>query len=387
MTSSFGATEQKRTFMENIAMDIDHHLAPPQQPQTTEKAAAIINGELVELRDWTPTVRQLLAASGHQPTTEYAFLRWPEHGPTEELGLDEVVNLPREGTAPCQFLAIQADGVRYFVFNDERYAWAGNLTENDVRKVGRVSVSMDIVLEQHGKPDLVLNPGTPIDLSAPGVERLRTQKRSWKLDVHGVVIEVDHPTILVRDALIKADIDPNAGWTIRLKIRGEPKRKVTLDDVIDLTHPGIERLKLIEDKINNGEAAAPIQRQFRLLDKDEQYLDSCGLLWETVDDRRRWLLVHHYPLPDGYTEKSCCLAIEVPQNYPAAEIDMFYCLPHLVLVRGTSIPQTEYRQVIQGREFQRWSRHRDPGQWSPVRDSVLSHLGLVEESICREVAQ
>ncbi|HHW1804905.1 TPA: multiubiquitin domain-containing protein [Pseudomonas aeruginosa] len=383
---SFGITEQNRTSMENMAMNTDHHLDNSQQPQAARKAAAIINGELVELHDWTPTVRQLLAASGNQPATEYAFLRWPDHGPTEELGLEEVVNLPREGATP-QFLAIQADGVRYFVLNDERYAWAGDLTESDVRKVGRVPASMDIVLEQHGEPDLVLNLGEPIDLSEPGVERLRTQKRSWKLDVHGVVIEIDQPTIVVRDALIKAEIDPNAGWTIRLKVRGEPKRKVTLDDTIDLTHPGIERLKLIEDKINNGEAAAPVQRQFRLLDKDEQYLDSRRLQWETVDDGRRWLLIHNYPLPDGYTDKSCCLAIEVPQNYPAAEIDMFYCLPHLVLDRGTDIPQTEYRQVIQGREFQRWSRHREPGQWSPTRDSVLSHLGLVEESICREVAQ
>ncbi len=367
-------------------MNSDHHIDSSQQQQATGKAAAIINGVLSEFQDWTPTARQLLTASGHQPTPEYAFLSWPENGPTSELGLDEVVELPREGPLR-QFLAIRADGVRYFVFNDERYAWAGDLTENDVRKVGRVPASMDVVLEQHGKPDLVLDQGMPIDLSAPGVERLRTQKRSWKLDVHGVMIEVDQPTILVRDALINADIDPNAGWTIRLKIRGEPKRKVTLDDMIDLSYPGIERLKLIEDKINNGEAATPIQRQFRLLDKDEQYLDSCGLLWETVNDGRRWLLVHHYLLPDGYTEKSCCLAIEVPQNYPVAEIDMFYCLPHLALVCGTKIPQTENRQVIQGREFQRWSRHRDPGQWSAVRDSVMSHLGLVEESICREVAQ
>ncbi|WP_457853921.1 E2/UBC family protein [Pseudomonas aeruginosa] len=61
--------------------------------------------------------------------------------------------------------------------------------------------------------------------------------------------------------------------------------------------------------------------------------------------------------------------------------------PPLVLASGVQIPQTEYRQVVNGIEFQRWSRHRNQGQWSPTRDSVLSHIGLVEESIARELGQ
>ncbi|MDM9652472.1 multiubiquitin domain-containing protein [Stutzerimonas kunmingensis] len=367
-------------------MTIDHPLDSSLQPSAARKATAKINGELIELHDWTPTVRQLLAASGHQPATEYAFLRWPDQGATEELSLDEVVNLPSEGRV-AEFLAIHADGVFYFVLNDERFAWAGRLTETDVRRVARIPDNMDIMLERRSEPDLVLEHGAMIDLAAPGVERLRIQKRRWKLDVHGVVIESDQPTITVREALVKANIDPNAGWSIRLKVHGEPKRKVGLDDTIDLTHPGIERLKLLEDKINNGEAVAPIQRHFRLLEKDEAYLDNCGLHWETMDDGRRWLLISNFPVPSGYHQDRCCLAIEIPQNYPVAEIDMFYCDPPLTLASGAGIPQTEYRQMILNRAFQRWSRHREPGQWSPVRDSVLSHLGLVEESMAREIGQ
>jgi len=367
-------------------MTTDLPLTPSHQPNTGRSAVVKINGEIVDVRDWTPTARQILAAAGLQPITEYVLLSWPEHGPTEELGLDETIPLPRNG-AVAEFLAMQADAVFYFMLNDERFAWAGPLTTEDVRKVGRLPNTMEVWLERRDEPDMELKEGAVVDLLAPGVERIYSRRRKWKLDVHGVLIESLEPEIIVRDALLLAGIDPDQGWIIRLKVRGEPKREVGLADSIDLTKPGIERLQLISDTINNGEIACSVRRDFALLAKDETYLDARGLFWETVDDGRRWLLIRDYPVPNGYLQASTCLAIEIPQNYPVAEIDMFYCSPPLVLASGAQIPQTEYRQVVNGIEFQRWSRHRNQGQWSPTRDSVLSHIGLVEESIARELGQ
>lgn len=367
-------------------MTTDLPLVPSHQPNTGRSAVVKINGEIVDVRDWTPTARQVLAAAGLQPIIEYVLLSWPEHGPTEELGLDEAIPLPRNG-AVLEFLAMQADAVFYFMLNDERFAWAAALTAEDVRKVGRVPVTMELWLERRDEPDMQLEMGDAVDLLAPGVERIYTRRRKWKLDVHGVLIESPEPQIIVRDALILAGIDPDQGWIIRLKVRGEPKREVSLADNIDLTKPGIERLQLLSDTINNGEIACSVRRDFALLEKDEAYLDARGLFWETIDDGRRWLMLRDFPVPQGYLQASTCLAVEIPQNYPTAEIDMFYCQPTLTLASGTKIPQTECRQVINGLEFQRWSRHRNPGQWSPARDSVLSHLGLVEESIARELGQ
>ena len=365
----------------DLSLDPSH-----QQPDTSRSAAVKVNGETVAVDDWTPTARQILTAAGLQPVTEYALLSWPEHGATEELGLDESIPLPRNG-AIAEFLAMQADGVFYFMLNDQRFAWAGSLTGEDVRKVGRVPATMELWLERRDEPDVQLEAEDAVDLLAPGVERIYTRRRKWQLDVHGVLIESLEPEIIVRDALLLAGIDPDQGWIIRLKVRGEPKREVGLADSIDLTKPGIERLQLISDTINNGEVACSVRRDFALLAKDETYLDARGLFWETVDDGRRWLLIRDYPVPKGYLQASTCLAIEIPQNYPIAEIDMFYCNPPLVLASGAQIPQTEYRQVVNGIEFQRWSRHRNQGQWSPTRDSVLSHIGLVEESIARELGQ
>lgn len=348
-----------------------------------------VNGELLRLSDWSPTSRQILAAADLQPTTEYALLHWPEHGPTQELGLEEVMELPRHGVV-AEFFGIRADGVLYFVLDDERYAWAGCLTETEIRRVGRVAADRELWLERRDEPDLLLDPGAIVDLSSRGVERLYTALGEcpvWQLDVHGVVISSHEPTINVRMALEQAGIDPDLGWNIRLKVQGQPKRPVELTDNIDLTTPGIERLKLIPKNINNGENAQQIRRQFALLAKDEAYLTGLGLFWETIYDGRRWLLITGYALPAGYQQVSCSVAIEIPQNYPTAELDMFYCDPPLTRISGTQIPQTEHHQIIDGRTFQRWSRHRSAGDWSPQRDSVLSHMGMVEESIAKEVEQ
>ncbi|MCP3404055.1 E2/UBC family protein [Bradyrhizobium sp. CCGB01] len=207
--------------------------------------------------------------------------------------------------------------------------------------------------------------------------------RTWKLNVQGVVIDSRSPQIVVRDAIKLAGFDPDADWIIVLKVAGEPRKEVDLNATIDLSHPGVEKLRLTPRQINNGEAAAPCRRDFALLPQDEVHLDRLGLRWETIiDGARRWLLLRAYPLPPGYTVAVTDLAIEVPVSYPGAQLDMFYCHPHLALRNGQSIPQVQCIESLNGIGFQRWSRHR---QWDSARDNVSTHLALVEESLRREV--
>lgn len=206
----------------------------------------------------------------------------------------------------------------------------------------------------------------------------------WKLNVQGVVVESKSPTIIVEAALRLAGIDPTQGWIVVLKIRGE-KRQVQLGDSIDLSLPGIERLRLTPKQINNGDGQAAPLRDFELLPKDKLFLDGCGYEWQTVNVGRRWLIISAYPLPAGYDRATCDLAIEIPGMYPAAELDMFYCNPPIRRADGVAIEKADVKQQIAGVTFQRWSRHRAPGIWSPRHDGVATHLGLVEESIAREV--
>jgi hypothetical protein len=205
----------------------------------------------------------------------------------------------------------------------------------------------------------------------------------WKLNVQGVIIESSQPKILVRDAIKLAGFDPDAGWIVVLKVAGEPRKEVDLNATIDLTHPGVEKLRLTPRQINNGEAAAPRRHDFALLPQDEVQLDRLDLGWETIiDGARRWLLIRSYPLPQGYTVGAADIVIEVPAGYPGAQLDMFYCYPHLALANGQAIPQVQCIESVTGIGFQRWSRHR---QWDSARDNVGTHLALVEESLRREV--
>lgn len=205
----------------------------------------------------------------------------------------------------------------------------------------------------------------------------------WKLNVQGVIIESSHPTILVRDAIKKAGFDPAAAWIIVLKVAGEPKKPVDLTTEIDLRHPGIEKLRLMPKQIDNGEAPLPRRLDFALLPQDEDHLDRLGLRWEALlDGQRRWVMLPNYPLPAGYTVAHTHIAIEIPTTYPAAQLDMFYCHPALTRQRGGAIPQTEHVETICGIAHQRWSRHR---QWDSSRDTLATHLALVDESLRREI--
>jgi hypothetical protein len=207
----------------------------------------------------------------------------------------------------------------------------------------------------------------------------------WKLNVQGIIIETPHPEIVVRQAIKQAGFNPDTPWIIVLKIAGEPKKEVDLSYVIDLRHEGIEKLRLTPRQINNGEISNPRRVEFALLPQDEDHLDHLGLRWETlIDGGRRWLIIRNYPLPPGYQVAMADIAIEVPVSYPSAQLDMFYCHPALVLGSGAAIPQTQHMETITSRPFQRWSRHR---QWDAARDTLATHLALIDESLRREVGQ
>ena len=204
----------------------------------------------------------------------------------------------------------------------------------------------------------------------------------WKLNVQGVTIESPYPEITVRRAIELAAFNPETPWIIILKVAGEPKKQVDLSYVIDLRREGIEKLRLTPRQINNGEAAAR-RLEFLLLPQDQAHLDRLGLQWETlVDAGRRWLILRNYPVPAGYRAAAVDIAIEVPVSYPGAQLDMFYCHPALAVQSGATIPQTEHMETITGLRFQRWSRHR---QWDPARDTLATHLALVDEALRREV--
>ena len=339
----------------------------------------------VPVTDRTPTARQLLAAMNLSPHNEYVVLQWLPGGDIEEVRPEELIDMS-DATTP-KLIVAKSDRTYRLVLNDHSLEWPdAEISGEALRTLGAIDANLQIFLARDDEADRLIEAGDKVNLRAEGVETLYAKSKEWKLNVQGVVIESEVAEISVRDAIAKAGFSVETKWIIILKTATE-KKQVELDYVIDLREPGIEKLRLTPREINNGEVAADFRRDFALLPTDHAWLDERGYDWVTaVEGGRRWLILRGVSLPVGYNVSVVTIAMEVPTAYPMAEIDMFYCFPHLARADGQMIPQTQVNEVIGGRTFQRWSRHRGPiGPWVPGKDSVVTHLLLIDESLNREV--
>ncbi|MFW5393263.1 multiubiquitin domain-containing protein [Yersinia sp. 2544 StPb PI] len=344
------------------------------------------HGSVIEITDPVPTGRQILTDAGKNPAEQYMLLMVDEKGVLTEVNLEDQVDVYNQGVE--QFIFFESDRLFYVSLNGQRFPWGqSHIRENVLRKIGKIPDNCSIWLEHQHRPDELLEEGQSVNLDEPGLEKLYTRHKCWQLNVQGVIVNSEQPTIIARDALKAAGFNPDKGWILVLKVKGEPKQTIAMDDVIDLRKPGIEKLRLTPAEINNGELAVVFPLDFALLEKDTAYLNQQNFEWETrVVGARRWLIIHDYPLPKGYNHAQIDLAVEIPTTYPDAQLDMFYVYPALTLASGQVISQTESRESILGNGYQRWSRHLNGAtRWNPLTDSVTTHLAVVEESLLREV--
>lgn len=372
-------TEIERLVMSEVDVDrtVRDHLI--------EIAGLDLAFKAVGIADRTPTGEQILDAYGMTPRGQYVVLQWLNNGDIEEIRPTE--NLKPSPDGPARVIIAQADRTFRFTLDDHSMVWPeAEIREATLRKLGRVPHDKLLYLALEDAADRQIEPGTFLDLAKRGSEVIYSRVARWVLNVQGVSVESTQPEISVRDALVRAGFDVETDWIIVLKTASE-KKQVNMDYVIDLREPGIEKLRLTPREINNGEVAASIRRDFALTPADHAWLDARGYDWSTVLDMgRRWLILRDVSLPAGYNVPAAVIAMEIPTAYPMAEIDMFYCSPHLARSNGQGIPQTEVTETIGGRPFQRWSRHRGAGApWRAGKDCVATHLLLVEESLNREV--
>jgi len=341
----------------------------------------------VTIEDKTPTGAQIAAAAGFKPDQLAIVLQLLVSGAMADIRPDEVVTLTQES---ARFLVVETDRIYLLTVDGARLEWpCEQITGYQVRKLAQVGDNKRLLLEREEEADLEIQDADFVNLNNSGIERFLTRKELWKLNVQGVVLEIDTPTISVRDAVVRAGLNPNEGWHIYLKVEGQPKEEKTLDDIIDLRTPGIEKLRLTPKDVGNGEAPLPPRRVFSLLPVDEQHLNQTGVRWETclTPEGRRWLVIYDYQLPEGYTLQKVQLALEIPVGYPSTQLDMFYLHPAVGLTNGTTIPCVEATEVVDGDAFQRWSRHRSVNPWNPATDNVITQLALVEGCLLKEVGE
>jgi len=362
-------------------------------PQGTQGTSIEIAGsdlvfKPVTLEDATPTGAQIAAAAGFKPTQHATVLQFLANGELEDVRPLEAAKLSTG--RPNRFIVVESDRSLRLTVDGVRFDWPCSVISGaQVRKLGSVDPSKSIFLERQGVADALIEDDKLVNLEGAGVEAFYGRIQTWELKVQDIKVEFSTPKVVVRDALIKAGFDVEQEWQIFLKVVGQPKEAVTLTTVIDLRQEGIEKLRLTPKDINNGEGVSRGRRDFPLLEVDEAFLDKTYASWEAVNENgHRWVLIHTYPVPAGYNQSVVSLALEIPGNYPGAQIDMFFVYSALVLSDGRAIPATEAHADIQGRAYQRWSRHRTGAtQWKPASDNIITHLALVDECLAREVGE
>ncbi len=128
-----------------------------------------------------------------------------------------------------------------------------------------------------------------------------------------------------------------------------------------------------------------MRRMFVLPEEDIEYLDSTGLLWETlIESNLNWLIIYDYQICEGYNLSKVNIALMIGSMYPTEQIDMAYFSPALVRLDGREIGAIS-NQIIQGQNYQRWSRHRTVlNPWRSGIDNVSTHIAAVENWLSRE---
>jgi hypothetical protein len=128
-----------------------------------------------------------------------------------------------------------------------------------------------------------------------------------------------------------------------------------------------------------------LRRQFDLLPEDESFLKEYGLPWETIVDGSPWVLIHDFPTHEGYNHPRATVAIRLETGYPTSPLDMAYFCPALARMDSKPIGATNAEQQLDGKSYQRWSRHRTAqNPWKAGQDGLGSHVILIEDWLERE---
>lgn len=211
--------------------------------------------------------------------------------------------------------------------------------------------------------------------------------QEYKFRVDKVEVTVTQEKVTGTEILTLAGKTPPQNFILQQKIKGQVVR-IGLNDVVDLTEPGVERFMTIPNEVTEGEA--PIaRRQFELLAEDLEFLESLGLQWESVldDVNTRRVVVHGLPVPVGYNVDKVNVFVYLPPNYPDVQIDMAYFLPKLSRKDGKLIGALS-DTAADGQTWQRWSRHRKTSnQWRIGEDNLLTHMALVSSWLEQELAK
>lgn len=213
--------------------------------------------------------------------------------------------------------------------------------------------------------------------------------KAYKLKIDGKMFDVQDRYVTGRDILVLAQKTPLTDFGVALQEHGHNMRTIGLDEAVDLEAPGVEKFVTYHTGHSDGEEGPKGPFPFALPAEDQDYASHISDDLELVlDGGRRWVLLHNFPVPEGYNLDKVTAAVLLPVGYPQSAPDMVYFYPALALTSGKKIHASEATETIQGQIYQRWSRHFLPQEpWRPGVDSLETYALMIRGWLEREVTR
>lgn len=240
-----------------------------------------------------------------------------------------------------------------------------------------VYTAIDSLKKNSPEADVNLDIDEPVDVEeCANAGHPVPKARRFKIRIDKQRFIIQQTKITGRELLVLAGKSPVERFRIDQKQRGGQTKRIGLDDHVDVCAPGIERFMTMPLDQREGS----LRRAFHLPEEDTEFLDDSDSKWETIiHQNKQWLLIQNFSLPVGYTVNSTTIALLISPHYPVAQIDMCYFNPPVIRKDGKVIPATQATMNIEGKSWQRWSRHRSAqNPWRPGIDCIATHLGSVE---------
>lgn len=122
-----------------------------------------------------------------------------------------------------------------------------------------------------------------------------------------------------------------------------------------------------------------------LSESDQAFLDSQYPSHEVWSEGSHTCVVLlGFVLAPGLAPEASDLLVRLPSGYPDGKPDMFWFQDAIVREDGAAIPAIEVVETHGGRQWHRWSRHLQAGEWSSGIDDLCSYVAYVRR--CLETA-
>lgn len=351
-----------------------------------------VNGKPITMPERFATRESILEKSGHTPVSCHSLYMKLADCDFERIAPHQKIDLDNPGLE--RFITKDPDVFPYTVNKDPELTQEKEMTPRAIIRQAGLNPEKVYLVETNPdgtETEFAFHMDVPVCMNCRGLHFIT---REWleEVDIEEYgkhckpvppakryLVKVDKakfpwpaPTVSV-EQLIRFIYPTNPANYNVVKFLGNTPKPVPVPytGTVDLREKCLLRFVLQPKTQNDG------LRSFSLPEEDTDFLNTSGFLWEALaENGYMWVLLHNYPVPEGYQTKSCTVALMIAPTYPAAEIDMAYFHPHLVKTSGKTINATSF-QTIGGNSFQRWSRHRLPGEWKPGVDSIATHLLLV----------